>query len=125
MPLRHSSLRFRRTWLFLVLLALALAQTLGLMHRIVHGPLPAPLAHVVVADEAQASPDWLHSLFAGHDQKHDCRLYDQISHADLACGQLPALEPIEFVESPVVVHSAWHLAWQAAGFLARGPPTLS
>lgn len=125
MPFRHASPRFRRTWFLLVLLALALAQTLGLMHRIVHGPLPAPLAHAVVAAETQAGADWLHELFAGHDKKHDCRLYDQLSHADLACGELPALEPAEFVASPVVVHPAWHLAWQAAGFLARGPPALS
>jgi hypothetical protein len=147
MPFLHSSLRLRRTLSGALLLALALAQTLGLMHRIVHAPLPAHVATLVDEQrlrEAMPSTElpangataiaeptgedaahWLQRLFAGHDKDRDCRLYDQLSHADLLWGDVPALEPAEFVECRVVVHAAWQLAWQAAGFLARGPPVLS
>ena len=146
MPFRHSSPRFRRSLFGVLLLALALAQTLGLMHRIVHGPLPlraaalvgepmakgatrvAALANasmVVVEAPGQPAAQWLQQLFAGHDKGHDCRLYDQLTHGDLAWGDGPALEPAALVACPLAEPPGWQLAWQAAGFLARGPPRLS
>ena len=113
----------------MMLLALALAQTLGLMHRIVHGPLPLHVAHAgvytaqpVAAEPGQGAARWLQALFTGHDRQHDCRLYDQLSHADLASGDVPALEPVELIECPVLEHPGWQPAHQAVGFLARGPP---
>ncbi len=98
-------------------LALALLQTLGVMHRVVHAPHGA---------DGHAT-GWLERLFAGHAANgHGCDAYDQASHGDLAGGfaalDVPAVPPA--VELPLP-HSSWHTAAQARGFLARGPPPLA
>ena len=119
MFLRQPTLRFKRALIASVLLAFVLAQALGLMHRIVHAPF---VSHGFVHASAEAS--WVKALFAGHDNERGCDLYDQSSHADLACGDAPSLAlqgPMALTE---VLHPGWHLAAQAAGFLARGPPAL-
>ncbi len=118
----------RRSAFALLLVALVVVQTLGLMHRIVHlhgrsQPLDAPVVNVVsvVGDTGES---WVKALFEGHDSERDCAQYDQLSHGDLAWGSA-ATTASATPELPVVAHHpGWHLAAQAAGFLARGPPAL-
>ncbi len=106
-----------RSLLLSLALALALLQTLGAMHRVAHAPRGAD-GHVA---------GWLERLFAGHAANgHDCDAYDQASHGDLAGGfaalDMPAIPPAVELLLP---HSGWHIAAQARGFLARGPPPLA
>lgn len=119
MSSRIASRRLHRKLLPFVLVALALAQTLGAMHRIVHAPL------ALQNEVATAAPHGLAALFAGHGTEHGCDFYDQLSHADLLPGTIAVLPPAVPVESVESLHLAWHVASQGAGFLARGPPETS
>lgn len=99
-----------------VAMAVLLAQSLGLVHRISHGPG----WHAATAAPAQG----LDALFASHGDEGGCVLYDQLTHGDAAWSPpmqtLPALPPAA-VPTP---HRSWHIAAQARGFLARGPPAI-
>jgi hypothetical protein len=118
---RQPTLRFQRALITGVLLAFVLAQALGLMHRIVHAPLLGQ-GFVHAAAEAQVDVSWVKALFAGHDSERGCDLYDQSSHADLACGDTLVLALQGPSTGTMHLHPGWQLAAQAAGFLARGPP---
>jgi hypothetical protein len=117
MSLLRTSRRTRRAWLPLALAALVFAQMLGLVHRVVHVPgnVAAAVASVPGVD---AGP----SLFGDHDDAAKCRLYDQLMHADLAVDAPVVVADLPAATLEVARHPAWHLAAQAAGFLARGPP---
>ena len=135
MPLRTLSRRLRAVLCAGLLLALVLAQTLGLVHRVVHAPLvlqgAAGAAHRVApapseAPFAQGVKRGLPALFAGHVFEHGCDLYDQASHADML-GVAPlvaaAVDPRPL--APVRTQPTWQIAAAAAGFLARGPPVVT
>ena len=129
--------RLRHTMLFIVMVALLLAQTLGLMHRLVHAPHAAqaafgvdttpqasavqgPQAHVEGATHAAST--WLDRLFAAHADT-GCEAYDQLAHSDFLWSDAPTVsEPAVHGATPSS-HPVWQLAAQAAGYLARGPPT--
>lgn len=126
----HRSLSRSRTALIaVVLLALALMQWLGAVHRIAHpDPMASALhavARVAVKAPASTSGGFFQSLFAGHDQDGTCDIYDQLSHADALWGVPPLAVAEQAPVEPVEVYRSWHLAVQSAGFLARGPPALS
>jgi len=114
-------MRIRRLACSTLLIALVFAQTLGLVHRIVHAPTighPAPLASA----STPAGTAWLKALFAGHSSEHGCDLYDQLSHAD-AVPQASITSPVvHTIDAVPSWHSGVHVAAQATGFLARGPP---
>lgn len=117
---RHPSqaARLRAAIAGVVVMALLVMQAMGLVHRIVHGVwAPSAVAGMTQADDAKRT------LFS-HDAD-TCALFDQLTHAD-ALWSAPTLSVAHAV--PVAaeeVHRAWHLAHQSAGFLARGPPSLS
>ncbi len=135
---RFGSLR--STNIFIVVLALLLAQTLGLLHSVLHTPLGASVhvqdaliagqhdhggsQHRDHADVDQHSVGGLFAeLFSGHLSDSDCRLYDQVSHfdalVDFAASPLPFVLPIvvlAFLEG--LAKARWH-----AQFQARGPPS--
>ena len=129
-----SSLNRRRGFAFVLALALVAVQMLGLAHRIVHADRAqlAAAAALALAGSADApalksaahrsGSSWLLALFSGHDPGHDCDAFDQMSHADAVVGMtLDTALPSAPVEA-CVTHAAWHLAAQAQGYLARGPP---
>jgi hypothetical protein len=103
--------------LWLVLLALLAAQTLGVMHRVVH---PAPAVHALAAKSGSGV---LVDLFAAHDGAA-CQLFDQICQGG-AAPQFAQLPPA-LVLPPLLV--CWFqdaiLARWAALFDARGPPSI-
>jgi hypothetical protein len=120
MPIRPAFIRLHAALVAGLLVVLVLAQALGALHRIAHPPGSG--ATVVAA--AVAQDGWLLDLFAGHDDDGGCELFDQLTHGDALCAAhgLPLPSPLPL--SHPVVHAGWQLAGQAAGFLARGPPTL-
>lgn len=104
--------RWMRPLHALLLAALLLAaQGLGLAHHVAHGQSGPATAH--------AGP-WLD----GHDEgSADCRLIDQLGHADLAFGALAAL-PQAAAATPTPAgcsRSAQPLA-PARPYQARAPP---
>ncbi len=112
----RSSVTVRRVALPLLAALMLLLQALGLVHAVVHGGGHAP--QVAAAADHDASGD----LFGDHDDEASCRLYDQLAHADVACGvPVLALPDTTQVCVDVILRSGRH-APQAAGFLARGPP---
>lgn len=109
--------------------ALLFAQTLGLMHGVVHSPQSAASGHasaaLQAADQAESNPasgNWIDALFSSHHGDNDCRLYDQASHGSaalhVACLALPVLLP----SFAVAIFEGEALARWAALFDARGPP---
>ena len=134
LPLRPPA-RFT-AWLLMGYLAgaLLLAQTLGLMHGVVHsGEHRAGNQHHVQLPDAEPSHahgddalhfgGWLASLFSSHDDGDaDCRLFDQASHGSAAPAfvqsSLPTLPP----SVAVAIFQGEALARWAALFDARGPP---
>jgi hypothetical protein len=104
--------RWMRPLHALLLAALLLAaQGLGLAHHVAHAQGGLATAH--------AGP-WLD----GHDDgSADCRLVDQLGHADLAFGALAALPPATVSTAPPAVcsRSAQPLA-PARPYQARAPP---
>ncbi len=137
MPLRTLSRRGRAVLgaTLLLALALALAQTLGLVHRIVHVPLllqgaAGTLAPARAAVGATASPETqksaLQALFIGHAFEHGCDLYDQASHADMLGVAVLVAAALDLPSQTLArTLPTWYLAAQAAGFLARGPPVVT
>jgi len=121
-PARRSAL------IAAVLLALVLAQTLGLLHRLAHsagwGAKPSTALQIEARQEAEAGHG-LRGLFGGHDPDGGaCDLYDQLTHADALWGAPAVVLPMPLPPAQAVRHPAWHLAAQSAGFLARGPPAI-
>lgn len=116
----RSSTTVRRIALPLLAALMLLLQALGLLHAVMHGAGHGA-GHALQARSA-APHDAAGDLFGDHDDDATCRLYDQLAHADAACG-LPALALCDAVQAraDVALPSGRH-APQAAGFLARGPP---
>ena len=146
-PGRRTSLAASRRvrWLALLLVcAVVLLQTLGLLHRTVHADRLGAVAVAGASDEAAmqgaaASVDStadspraddgsarnpIAKLFAGH-HGHDCDRYDQASHADLVFCLAFGLPSVLPPQPRLGSHPAWHIAAQARGFLARAPPVLA
>ncbi len=112
-----------RSWVVhLTVASLLLAQSLGLLHRAVHQPAGGS---TFAASTAYHAPSAVASLFAGHTLDTDCRLFDQLAHADLA--PLPVLAlPCDFstAGSPATVPCG-HRPALARSYSARAPPALA
>ena len=100
--------------------ALLWLQALGLWHQMVHGQAVHGGAVAASAVEHGHHDD---HAFAGHDEGDpQCRLFDQLAHADLAFASSSEAPGLAACSGPVAAPPAGRLAPQAAGFLARGPP---
>jgi len=117
MTARPSPRRLRQL-LPVLLLALAFAQTLGAMHRIVHTPNHGGGA----ARAATTTPSPMTFLFAGHASEQGCDLFDQLSHADFLPAVAVALAPLVPIDATTLPVQSRHRPVEAASFLARGPP---
>jgi hypothetical protein len=128
--LRRQIRQPMQQWLMCLLLGAWLAaQSLGLVHRELHGSTLDAVTIGAQASAAQAvagapSADKSSGLFAGHAKSSDCRLYDHAGAADLLLC-LPALAvaavfaPLPLAWLPVTVAGRTELPFQA-----RGPPSL-
>ncbi len=121
----------RLWWLLLALLG---AQTLGLVHGVLHANhAPLALARTVGVDTAgpdgarasQTDPargDWLAHVFSDHG-KDECRLFDQLAHGDQAPLPLAPVLPTHAIVSsvPCWPSGSW-VADAPTPFHARAPP---
>ena len=111
-------------WGYLALVLL-LAPMLGLMHGLTHGAPDARHAvpaHSDHADDSGHEHGGLADLFSAHADATDCRVYDQLCHADAL--SVPPLAALPMVLSAFIFLflQGEALARQAALFEARGPP---
>jgi len=119
---RLQAIRLRSWVVHLAVAGLLLAQSLGLLHRAVHQPAVGnPLAAVTTVH----APSAVASLFAGHTLDSDCRLFDQLAHADLA--PLPVLAlPCDFSTArSLATVPCGHQPALERGYCARAPPALA
>jgi len=106
--------------------ALLWLQALGLWHLVVHGHAAPGGAAATFASGFDPHDHHDDRAFAGHDEGDpQCRLFDQLAHADIAFASPAALPARAAQGGPVSATPAGRLAPQAAGFLARGPPVAS
>ena len=137
-----------QAWLLAALLLAA--QALGLAHGVAHGlpqgPTPASvLTGAALAPTGQLAAGDVHAHAHAHAHAHehagsaavgatsdvaghqagsaDCRLIDQLAHADALCGSasLPTGQPRAAATSAAALLPALP-AGNAAAYLARGPP---
>ena len=111
-------------------MALLVGPWLGSVHAVLHAKAPAVAVASGASGDTSAShsavagPAALRRLFGDHSHNGDCRIYDQLSHAD-GLHSTHALPPV--VLPPIAV-LAWHagecLRRWATLFDARGPPFL-
>ena len=132
--MKQAQLHQRAWFCALLALSLVLSQALWLLHRVAHSGLTHSVAHTVhtvhvaashVDNHAAHEPSkWLKALLPEHTDALSCAHFDQLSHADglLGCAAPPGLTHAHAHAQPAT-HVASSLAAQAAGFLARGPPT--
>lgn len=101
-------------WLLAALLLAA--QALGLAHHIRHAPGLGAAATTVAA----APPDWADGHAAG---SAECRLVDQLAHADGLCDATWAAAPAAPASpAPAAVPTPAPRAGSAAAYRARAPP---
>ena len=123
---RNARTRHLGRMLLLVAAALVFVQVLGMMHAVLHDHAKTG-AHASAAARPSGQPagqSLFGALFSQHDTQADCDRFDHITHADPVWFDAPPLPPQHADRSAVVrVHAGWRIAPQAAGFLARGPPS--
>ena len=112
---------YRQRTASIAVLALLLAQAIGLAHGIAHphshGGLPSATAAVTVAADASTWAGGLHD-----DGSLQCRLLDQLSHADALTPTLSLLSAPPSVQTPAAPMRVAPCARVAPAYLARGPP---
>jgi hypothetical protein len=116
----HCAPSRNRHTAFIAVLALLLAQALGLAHGIAH-PNAQGLALVAAS---QAGHDHAHGDHAHDEGSAQCRLIDQLTHADLLVAPPPATVP-DLSPAPLPAFAAQRApALEAERPRARGPPPL-
>lgn len=125
-----------RRLLVMLLSLFLLAQTLGWMHRALHGaarPAQAAAAHAkehahghapeTVSAPAGAvdSPAWVQALFGSHEDAAQCKIFDAVTYTGITPVGVfaPCLVPAAL---SLARSEAQFVARRAALFDARGPP---
>lgn len=126
----------RRGWLLLLVAALLWAPLLGQLHRGSHGMAQADHAshaHAHAHDGAHAAVDahdvtagaaWSAFLFNHDDGSKGCRLYDQLSCADVLGTLAQLVLPLLLTAFLFRRLERNAVSRRAALFQARGPPVL-
>ncbi|OYU45781.1 MAG: hypothetical protein CFE44_05695 [Burkholderiales bacterium PBB4] len=110
----------RTVYAALLALALLWAQSLGYTHAVVHG-LPHAGPTAVQAQQAEAPNLGWPDHDAGDAQ---CRLLDQLSHADSVPGVPWVFLPVVLSATPLLLQQGLAVARWAALFQARAPPSV-
>ncbi|MES3013604.1 MAG: hypothetical protein V4750_07750 [Pseudomonadota bacterium] len=122
---RPARTRQRARILLLLAAALVFVQLLGMMHAVLHDHArTGAAAQATRALVVQAGDEsFIGALFSGHDSQADCDEFDHITHTDHVGFDTPAFAVQRADRIEVATHAGWHIARQASGFLARGPPS--
>jgi hypothetical protein len=104
-----------------MVLALLMAQTLGLVHGVAHSPVQH-VAHVASAQHDDPAHGLIDTLFSGHGSDADCRLYDQLSHGDTTACVPAVILPLLLPAALFAYFQGEAVARHAALFEARAPP---
>jgi len=125
LPLALSMRMWRRAWL-LLLTALVLMQTVGVLHRVAHAHHLQRVAVTQADTHAPASPDHfsrLQRLWGDHSNTAECQLFDQ------SCPD--AWHTPAWVGMPVMPATSWlsaalreRFALFERFYAARGPPAV-
>jgi hypothetical protein len=113
-------------WVLVLLTALVLAQTLGVIHRVAHAHGTHSEVAVEGATEAASGQDLmagLQRLWGDHSHAVDCQLFDQSSPDALhtpAWGAMPALPAHSWLTA--TLHERFALFERF--YAARGPPAV-
>jgi len=121
--IRTSYLHASRVWI--LVLALLWAQSLGLWHGIVHGGHGVGSVHasLALADTGQAkSHGFFESLFGNHHDGVDCELFDQLCHGDALATAPVLVLPLGVPAAHIAHLTGLAVARWAALFQARAPP---
>ena len=111
MTRRIPALTLWRAWLLAALLLAA--QAAGLAHRVSHA-----VGHAMGQGAVATASGWSHEQGSA-----DCKLVDQLVHADALCGASAAALPARLLGVPNIVDAAQPApAATTAVYLARGPP---
>ncbi len=128
LPMRRARVRMqvRALWWLAACALLTLAQALGLLHHYAHGSAPAPAPHATAHAHPHAHTHTdLPALFAGHeDDGPQCKLYDQLLHAEALPSLPPVLAAAPDDLEPLPPAGRVHHAAQTVGYLPRGPPAV-
>ena len=111
----------RRLLLGWVLFALVCAQSLGLMHRVVHGVAgnpPAAEAHAPAA----AIGGWTEALFAHDKAGLGCKLFDGLGQCGAAPQATQLMQPLPAAAVALVAVAAAVPHARPSSFEARAPP---
>lgn len=113
---------YRQRTASIAVLALLLAQAIGLAHGIAHphsrGGLPsANVATAVTTTDATTWADGLHD-----DGSVQCRLLDQLAHADALTAGVSSPPVAPSAQTPAAALRVARCARVAPAYLARGPP---
>ena len=120
MNLRVTFHRLRRPLAMASVCALLMAQTLGLLHRLVHAHAPHPAATAqAAAAPAVAS---LEALFANHHDEADCQAFDQFSHGDALAVTVVDADKLRLAQPPAPGRLGCAVAARVTGYRARAPP---
>jgi hypothetical protein len=113
--------RLLRFWVFGMLVALLLSQSLGQLHAVKHpglnGENEAASVHASHDHE-----DFFDQIFSSHSSGADCRLYDQLGDGHAMPGVAAVVLPVVLPSLLVAIFAGEALARWAALFDARGPP---
>lgn len=111
----------QRAAILALVVVLVLAQTLGWLHRGLHGT-PSVVQTVVTGGQAQAVSSEVGAKAFGHETgTTECRLYDVLAQPGCAPAPLLVL-PVALPASIVAATLGDFVARWAALFDARGPP---
>lgn len=130
---RTERIALRLALVWLAAFALLAAQTLGLLHGVVHGqPATAAAVHAHPHGHAHGhnhpgterrAPASLAQLFSGHDTGSACLVFDQLSRGDapaIFCAPILPLVPAAFVARLLQGEVT---ARRTVLLEARGPPS--
>lgn len=119
------------TWRFFVVWMLSagllLSQAVGVLHQVAHTQLaPAgvslPQTALTAAHET-VGDNWLSELFGDHQKDSgDCRLFDQLAHADLLPTVSAVALPMVLPALVLLILEGEAVARWASLFDARAPP---
>ena len=116
----------RRAAVAMLLLVFVLAQSLGWMHRALHGTGGAASTmkvslHASVHAPREQAEAGIAGLFRGHAEASDCRLFDALAQPGCAAAAVVVL-PLSLPTAVLATAHGDFVARWSALFDARGPP---